>query len=264
MRLSYSAKFTISALLFSILSTYSPDSADAKDKYFDLPPQCPIAAPIRVASAGSLGDILSLRACAQQVVHSPPAPILVLPPVARIQGIKVAIPAADEPAPAREAAASDCPGCTAYKFAPHRSALQFDGVIRRTAGTYRIDPLFLHALTWTESAYRPDAVSSAGARGLMQIMPGTGRDLGVAHERLFDPVTNIDAGARLLKKLQRRYGRNLSLILAAYNAGEGAVEKYGRRIPPYRETQNYVRTVMQRYGSLRGTGGGLAGGELVR
>ena len=86
----------------------------------------------------------------------------------------------------------------------------------------------------------------------MQIMPGTGARFGVARDALYDPATNIETGARLLKSLQKRYGKDFDLILAAYNAGEGAVARYGNQIPPYRETQDYVVKVMARYAALRG------------
>ena len=80
----------------------------------------------------------------------------------------------------------------------------------------------------------------------------TARRFGVgAAQQLHDPQTNLDVSARYLKTLQQRFGNDLTLVLAAYNAGEGAVEKHGRRIPPYRETQDYVRKVMAEYGTLR-------------
>jgi soluble lytic murein transglycosylase-like protein len=131
------------------------------------------------------------------------------------------------------------------------STQAYDGEIRLAASRHRIDPLLLHAIIDTESAYRPAITSPAGAVGLMQIMPATGAELGVDHAGLVDPVRNIDAGARHLKKLQRRYGRNFELILSAYNAGEGAVARYGNRIPPYRETQEYVGKVLGSYDQLR-------------
>jgi len=236
-RLRDSAKAKTAGLFLVILNVYVPNAAIAKDNYLEPTLQCPVVAPIRVASATSLGDFLSLKECAEQMVYAAPASIVSPPPVERIMGVKTTVPAADE---GEQKAKPPCRGgrCKSHAAlggtSPHRNAMLYDGMIRQAAGTYRIDPLFLHALTWTESSYRPSAISSAGAMGLMQIMPNTGLGLGVARENLFDPSVNIDTGARLLKKLQRRYGRDLSLILAAYNAGEGAVEKYGRQIPPYR------------------------------
>lgn len=131
----------------------------------------------------------------------------------------------------------------------------YDREIGQAAALHNIDPLFLHAIVETESGYRPRAVSRAGALGLMQIMPDTGRELGVDRVALFDPSRNIEAGARHLKSLQSRYGANLELILGAYNAGAGAVARYGNRVPPYAETQGYVARVMQRYRRLLGHDG---------
>jgi hypothetical protein len=127
----------------------------------------------------------------------------------------------------------------------------YDAMITRAAARHRVDPLMLHSVIKQESAYRPGAVSRVGARGLMQIMPGTGSDLGVSNASyLMDPATNIDAGARLLKKLWGRLDGRFDLVLAAYNAGEGAVRKYGMRVPPYAETQNYVSKVQSSYFDL--------------
>ncbi len=141
---------------------------------------------------------------------------------------------------------------------PQSYRTKFDDIIAQTANNHRIDPLFLHAVIQQESGYRQTARSHVGAQGLMQIMPGTGRMLGVHPSHLNDPVINVDAGARLLRRLYFRYNGNFDLVLAAYNAGEGAVQKYGNRIPPYRETQNYVKMVMQRYNKLVAEQGGAA------
>ena len=94
----------------------------------------------------------------------------------------------------------------------------------------------------TESAYDPQALSRAGAMGLMQLMPGTAQRYGVSNA--WDPVQNLDGGARYLRDLLKMFNQDLRLALAGYNAGEGAVQKYGNQIPPYRETQNYVVKVM--------------------
>ena len=128
----------------------------------------------------------------------------------------------------------------------------FAPLIDRAAQAHDIDPLLLHAIARVESRHQPDAKSHAGAHGLMQVIVPTARRFGVdAAQQLRDPQTNLDVSARYLKTLQRRFGNDLTLILAAYNAGEGAVEKYGRKIPPYRETQGYVRKVIAEYDLLR-------------
>jgi soluble lytic murein transglycosylase-like protein len=126
-------------------------------------------------------------------------------------------------------------------------------LIDRTAQEHDIDPLLLHSIARVESRHQPDAISHAGARGLMQVIPPTARRFGVdGAEQLHDPQTNLRVSARYLKNLQQRFGNDLELVLAAYNAGEGAVEKHGRKVPPYRETQDYVRKVLSEYALLRG------------
>ncbi len=130
-------------------------------------------------------------------------------------------------------------------------ALELAPDIDATARRYNIDPLLLHAIAHVESRHNTNAVSPAGARGVMQVMPTTGQRFGVGKASdLHDPRTNLDVSATYLKKLQERFGNDLPLVLAAYNAGEGAVEKHGRNIPPYKETQNYVREVLARYDFL--------------
>lgn len=121
-----------------------------------------------------------------------------------------------------------------------------------------IEPELLQALVATESGFDPAAVSPKGAIGLMQIMPATAERYGVTadakqplKQKLADPRTNVRTGARYLSDLLRMFSGQLELALAAYNAGEGAVQRAGNRIPNYPETQNYVRTVMQLYGMLR-------------
>jgi hypothetical protein len=136
---------------------------------------------------------------------------------------------------------------------PGTYATRFDDLIEQVARRHRIDPLFLHAVIKQESGYKPGVGSHAGAVGLMQIMPATGRSLGLHPAQRTDPAANVDAGARLLKKLHRKYNGNFELMLAGYNAGEGAVQKYGNRVPPYRETQNYVKVIMAHYRQLVAT-----------
>lgn len=115
----------------------------------------------------------------------------------------------------------------------------------KAAHEQNVDRALLQAVVAAESGYDPHAVSSAGAVGLMQLMPETARRYGV-NDR-YDPADNIEAGARYLHDLMRRFNDNLSLVLAAYNAGENAVAQYGNQIPPYRETRLYVPRVMSLY-----------------
>ena len=123
-----------------------------------------------------------------------------------------------------------------------------------------LDPLLLHAIAHVESRHNPQAVSPAGARGVMQMMPATAQRFGVENpeKSLHDAGTNLRASAALLRTLQARYGGDLRLMLAAYNAGEGAVAKHGNRVPPYPETQAYVRDVLAVYAELRRSLGGMA------
>lgn len=108
-----------------------------------------------------------------------------------------------------------------------------------------LDSALLHAVIATESAHNADAVSPKGARGLMQLMPATAARYGVVDPH--DPAQNIRGGSRYLRDLLERYDSDLRLTLAAYNAGENAVARHGNRIPPYRETQDYVVRVLERY-----------------
>jgi len=106
-----------------------------------------------------------------------------------------------------------------------------------------VEPALVHAVIAQESRYHPRAGSPAGAVGLMQLMPATAARYGLTPNDRYDPAKNVRAGIRYLKFLSRQFNGQLDLILAGYNAGEGAVQKYGNRIPPYRETQDYVRQV---------------------
>lgn len=115
-----------------------------------------------------------------------------------------------------------------------------EAIVERQAAQHAINPDLVRAVIQVESAWNPRAVSSKGAMGLMQLMPATARELGVTDP--FDPAQNIRGGVKYLKQLLERYDGNAELALAAYNAGPGAVDRYGR-IPPYRETQNYVRKI---------------------
>jgi soluble lytic murein transglycosylase-like protein len=115
--------------------------------------------------------------------------------------------------------------------------------IEMVASQHNLYPELLHAVVRTESAYEPSALSPAGAVGLMQLMPKTAERYRVSD--IWDPVDNLRGGAKYLRDLLDMFGNDLRLALAAYNAGENAVIKYGKRIPPYPETQRYVRKVLQ-------------------
>jgi len=122
---------------------------------------------------------------------------------------------------------------------------RFLPIVAQAAQTYHLDEALLHAVISTESGYEPRAVSPKGAIGLMQLMPATGKRLGAGN--LPDPAQNIDAGAHYLRDLLRQFDNDLQLVLAAYNAGENAVLRHGKHIPPYRETRQYVPRVLALY-----------------
>ncbi|MCA1615537.1 MAG: lytic transglycosylase domain-containing protein [Acidobacteria bacterium] len=120
-----------------------------------------------------------------------------------------------------------------------------DEMIRYYGGKHGVDPYLIYCVMHQESRFGSTATSYKGAQGLMQLMPGTAARYGVTNS--YDPAQNIQAGTRYLRDLLRLFNGRVDLALAGYNAGEGAVMKYGNRIPPYRETQNYVRTIGTRY-----------------
>lgn len=124
-------------------------------------------------------------------------------------------------------------------------AVAYNHLIDKAARKSALEPALVRAVIAVESAFNPRAVSSAGAQGLMQLHPTTAKRYGVGNA--FDPEQNVRGGTRYLRDLMRRYDNNLELVLAAYNAGEQAVERYGRQIPPYRETQAYVPAVLRLY-----------------
>jgi soluble lytic murein transglycosylase-like protein len=124
-------------------------------------------------------------------------------------------------------------------------AKTYSGMIDKAARTAAVHPALVRAVIAVESAFDPRAVSRAGAQGLMQLLPATARRYGVGNP--FDPEQNVRGGATYLSYLLKRYNNNIELALAAYNAGEDAVDRYGKTIPPYRETREYVPAVLRMY-----------------
>jgi soluble lytic murein transglycosylase-like protein len=126
---------------------------------------------------------------------------------------------------------------------------EYDAAITRAAGAANVQAELVRAVIVVESGFNPRAISRRGAIGLMQLLPSTARRYGAFNA--FDPEQNIRAGAHYLADLIARYGKDkLELVLAAYNAGENAVERYGGRVPPYKETRAYVPNVLRMYRAL--------------
>jgi hypothetical protein len=123
----------------------------------------------------------------------------------------------------------------------------FGDLLLGASREHSLNPRLLAAVAWAESAYDAAALSVKGARGLMQVMPATAERFGVRAEELWDPARNVEAGARYLRFLADRFDGDLTRVLAAYNAGEGAVDRYGG-VPPYRETRGYVEKVLRHLG----------------
>lgn len=127
---------------------------------------------------------------------------------------------------------------------------KIDALIKQNGAKYGIDPYLIFCVMEQESHFNTKVVSPKGARGLMQLMPGTGARFGMRHP--FNPAENISAGARYLKQLSNQFNGRIDLVLAGYNAGEGAVVRFGHRVPPYSETRNYVKRISYRYHRAKG------------
>ena len=126
-----------------------------------------------------------------------------------------------------------------------KNKILFSPHVDEASARHGIDAKLIHAVIQTESYYNPVIKSKAGAVGLMQLMPATAERFGVSNRK--DPAQNINAGTRYLKILLKMFNNDLTLALAAYNSGEGTVKRYGNKIPPYPETQNYVKKVIKLY-----------------
>ncbi|MDE2481658.1 MAG: lytic transglycosylase domain-containing protein [bacterium] len=126
---------------------------------------------------------------------------------------------------------------------------QIDRLVQANAAQQSVDPALIKAIIANESGFNANATSQVGAQGLMQLMPGTASGLGVTNA--YDPAQNVWGGTKYIKGLLERFNGDVRLAVAAYNAGPGAVEKYGG-VPPYAETQNYVQNVLASYQKYRG------------
>ena len=162
---------------------------------------------------------------------------------AKVEQIANEIAAANKPAPVIVSnvavmALSDRPWST--------GSSKIDGLIRYYGTQHGVDPYLIYCLMSQESGFTAGATSNKGAQGLMQLMPGTAARYGVTNP--YDIAQNIKGGTRYLKDLLKMFDGRVDLALAGYNAGEGAVMKYGNTVPPYSETRNYVRLILQRYG----------------
>jgi soluble lytic murein transglycosylase-like protein len=151
----------------------------------------------------------------------------------------------DEPTRVYEVAGA--PSYVTTRPAAPGSASRYEGLIRDFSAQRSLRPELVRAVIQVESGFNPRALSPKGAMGLMQLMPQTARELGVRDP--YDPEDNIRGGTKYLRQLLDKYDGREELALAAYNAGPGAVDKYGESIPPYRETKDYVRKVNARAGT---------------
>jgi soluble lytic murein transglycosylase-like protein len=154
--------------------------------------------------------------------------------------MEITLREAPAPEPAPPAAAA-----TFGRVVPMQAGKRYADMIAKVAREQKLEPALLHAVIAVESAYNPQAKSPKGATGLMQLMPDTAKRYGVTD--LLNPLENLRAGARYLRDLLGMFNNNLRLVLAAYNAGEGAVIRSGNAIPNYPETRAYVPRVLQHY-----------------
>ena len=161
---------------------------------------------------------------------------------AKVEQAAKEIAAANQPAPELTATVSEL-GISSLVWSTGNSKI--DGLIRTYGAQYEVDPYLIYCLMSQESRFIAGATSPKGAQGLMQLMPGTAARYGVTNP--YDVAQNIKGGTRYLKDLLKMFNGRVDLALAGYNAGEGAVMKYGNKITPYDETRNYVKLILKRY-----------------
>lgn len=147
----------------------------------------------------------------------------------------------DAPTASQPAASVRMPKAAAA-VTPRRRGAEYDGFINEQAAVHGVRPELIRGVIMQESGFNPRALSPKGAMGLMQLMPGTAADLGVLNP--FNELENIRGGIKYLGQLLNRYDNNEALALAAYNAGPGAVDRHGMRVPPFQETQQYVKRIL--------------------
>jgi soluble lytic murein transglycosylase-like protein len=161
---------------------------------------------------------------------------------AKVEQVTKEIAAANQPVP-ELSILSDSVGSSATVWSTGN--VRIDNLIRHYGQQYGVDPFLIYCTMSQESGFTPGATSPKGAQGLMQLMPGTAARYGVTNP--YDVAQSIMGGTRYLKDLLKMFNGRVDLALAGYNAGEGAVMKYGNNIPPYNETRNYVKLILKRY-----------------
>jgi soluble lytic murein transglycosylase-like protein len=157
---------------------------------------------------------------------------------------------------------SNTEGVHATVYVPPERTRSYDDLIVEHAELNGVRTDLVRAVVQVESAYNPNARSPKGAKGLMQLMPATILRFGVANP--YNPVENVRAGVAYLRQLLNRYGNDEKLALAAYNAGPGAVDRYGENVPPYRETQNYVSRINRMAGPRAASAASRAGAQIYK
>ena len=164
---------------------------------------------------------------------------------AKVESVAKEIAVANQPVPLMIAGAESTLMGSSSSLAWSTGNSRVDGLIKLYGGQYGVDPYLIYCLMSQESSFMSGAVSPKGAQGLMQLMPDTAARYGVTNP--YDVAQNIKGGTRYLKDLLLMFNGRVDLALAGYNAGEGAVMKYGNSIPPYDETRNYVKLILKRY-----------------
>jgi soluble lytic murein transglycosylase-like protein len=203
----------------------------------------PARAELVVLTGGEVVKVAAYEAVDEDARLTLPAGGTMILPLLRIERVvDDEIVPAPEPAPAAPGIAVRFDAAQPVPEGPY-GALMYEAARR-----HALNPQVVAAVIRAESAFNPRAVSRKGACGLMQIMPATGQRFGLSRRELFEPRKNIDAGVRYLALLAERFQDELPLVLAAYNAGEGSVDRY-RGVPPYRETREYIRRIYRSLGA---------------